>query len=356
LPDHIAQLIHWRQIEDMEPHVRTGISYFGNRNPRHFLIDLEEILNHNCNFILHTFSENDQLFYKQTMAELIQLSKDAGLQVYVDPWGVGRIFGGEATSEFAFNHRDVCQVLSSGETAPAACMNNPRVHDFMRKWIDDAVEIGADVLFWDEPHLFIDWENIKADRLPRWACWCNHCKEKFQIRYGTAMPKTMGDDVQRFREATTVEFLAMLCDYAHERKVKNAVCLLPHHERKFGVTEWSRIAAIDSLDIFASDPYWMYFEKGIGEFVGEVSREIVTLASQCNKEAQVWIQNFRIPKGREDEIREAIAVAYAEGVRNLAAWSFYGTAYMSYIRSDDAQRVWDTLGEVYGQLVRGEWQ
>ena len=340
----------------MEPSTRTGISYFGNRNPRHFVVDLEEILNHNCNFILHTFSENDQLFYKQTMAELIQLSKDAGLQVYVDPWGVGRIFGGEATSDFAFKNRDVCQLLSTGEYAPAACMNNPRVRDFMKKWIDDAVEIGADVLFWDEPHFFIDWDNIKAERPPRWACWCAYCKEKFQNMYGAPMPKTMGDDVQSFREAATVEFLSMLCDYTREKKVKNAVCLLPHRERKFGVTDWSRIAAIESLDIFGTDPYWVFFNKNIGEFVGGLSREIVMLSKQYKKEAQIWIQNYKIPNGREDEIREAIAVAYAEGVRNLAAWSFYGTAYMSYIKSDDPQKVWDTLGEVYGQLVRGEWQ
>ncbi len=63
------------------PHIRTGISYFGNRNPRHFRVDLEEIKSHHCNFILHTFSENDQLFYKYTVAELIQLSKAAGLEV-----------------------------------------------------------------------------------------------------------------------------------------------------------------------------------------------------------------------------------------------------------------------------------
>jgi hypothetical protein len=290
------------------------------------------------------------------MVELIQLSKDGGLQVYVDPWGVGRVFGGEATSDFAFKNRDVCQVMSTGETAPAACMNNPRFCDFMKKWIDDAVEIGADVLFWDELHFFIDWDNIKADKPPRWACWCVYCKSKFQSMFGAPLPKTMGDDVQSFREASTVEFLTMLCDYAHDKKLKNAVCLLPHRERKFGATDWNRIAAIESLDIFGTDPYWVYFDRNISEFVGGLSREIMMLSRQYNKEGQIWIQNFKIPRGREEEIREAIAVAYAEGVRNLAAWSFYGTAYMSYIKSDDPQKVWDTLGEVYGQLVRGVWQ
>jgi hypothetical protein len=73
-------------------------------------------------------------------------------------------------------------------------------------------------------------------------------------------------------------------------------------------------------------------------------------------EPQIWIQNFKIPAEREDEIRQAVDVAYAAGVRNFAAWSFYGTGYMWYIKPDDPQKVWDTMGEVYGQLVRGEGQ
>ena len=122
----------------MESRLHTGVSYFGNRNPRHFLVDLEEMKSHYCNFIVHTFSENDQLFYKYTLAELIKLSKDAGLEVYVDPWGVLRIFGGEATSDFAFKNRDICQILHTGETAPGACLNHPQSREFMFKWIDDA--------------------------------------------------------------------------------------------------------------------------------------------------------------------------------------------------------------------------
>ncbi len=62
---------------------KTGISYFGNRNPRHFISDLEEILSHNCSFIVHTFSENDQEYYKETMRELLALSKDGKKKVHI---------------------------------------------------------------------------------------------------------------------------------------------------------------------------------------------------------------------------------------------------------------------------------
>ena len=124
--------------------IKTGISYFGNRNPRHFVSDLEEILSHHCNFILHTFSENDQAYYRDTLRELVSLSKDAGLECYVDPWGMGRVFGGEAYSTFALKNRQACRVVPDGEPAPAACLNHPQFRELMHHWIADAAGIGAD--------------------------------------------------------------------------------------------------------------------------------------------------------------------------------------------------------------------
>ena len=137
--------------------------------------------------------------------------------------------------------------------------------------------------------------------------------------------------------------------------MKNAVCLLPFKEDSIGLSDWSKVVAIDSLDIFGTDPYWVFFNKTLQEYVGGFSREIYELCEHYNKEAQIWIQAYKIPAGREEELKEAIAVSHAEGVRNFAAWSYYGNAYMSYNRSENPQKVWDVLGDVYGELQRGEW-
>ena len=49
--------------------MELGISYFGNRILRHFRRDLEDIRARHFTYVVHTFSENDQVFYKQdTMA------------------------------------------------------------------------------------------------------------------------------------------------------------------------------------------------------------------------------------------------------------------------------------------------
>jgi len=338
----------------METHrkVATGISYFGNRNPRHFVEDLEEILEHHCTFIVHTFSENDREFYKETMQELVELSKGAGLEVYLDPWGVGKVFGGEAYSSFALKNRDACQVLSNGELAPAACMNHPKFREFIRQWIDDAVEIGADVLFWDEPHFYIDWQN--KDKLLFWSCWCSYCKERYRKLFEENLPPSLSEEIALLREESIVDFLTEVCDYAKSKGVKNAVCLLPYKTGQMGLRNWSRVAAIASVDLIGTDPYWSFPKQvNLEEFVGTWSREVNRLAKRYGKEGQIWIQNFRIPEGAEEEVRRAIEVAYAAGIRNFAAWSFYGTGYMSYIRCGNPQKVWDTLGESYAKLHSG---
>lgn len=333
--------------------VHTGVSYFGNRNPRHFVQDLEEILRHHCSFILLTFSENDQEFYLETMAEFVELAKGVNLEVHLDPWGVGRVFGGEACSSFALKNLHTLQRFPDNTKAPACCMNHPEFRQFMFKWIDDAVAIGGDVLFWDEPHFYLDWQS--EDRLANWTCCCSHCRERFRESTGEELPESFTPEVSRFREDSIVDFLALLCDYAKKKGVRNAICLLPFQEQAYGVVNWERVAAIPSLDIFGTDPYWMFFNRRIDPYVVHHARLVSELCKKHGKEPQIWVQNFAIPAGREDEIREAIAVAYAEGVRNFAAWSYYGSAYMSWVKSEDPDRVWDTLGEVYEEMRRGQW-
>ncbi|MFQ5823354.1 MAG: hypothetical protein ACE5JB_04795 [bacterium] len=338
----------------MDHKIKTGISYFGNRNPRHFVSDLEEILNHNCNFIVHTFSENDQEFYKDTIGELISVSKDAGLECYLDPWGIGRVFGGETYSSFALKNRDACQVLPDGEPAPAACMNHPKFREFMQHWIKDAADMGAEVLFWDEPHFFVNPKEKK--RFNQWYCICKACIEKFRKCMNKEYSEATSEEINRFQEESVVNFTKELCDLTRATGLKNAVCLLPFKDNTLGLSDWSLVASIPNLDIFGTDPYWIFFEKDLRQFVGDYAREVQNLCKKYDKEPQIWIQAYKIPAGREEELKEAVAVAYSEGIRNFAAWSYYGTAYMSYIRSDNPQKVWQVLGEVYGELQRGEWE
>src|ERR671915_565871 len=89
----------------------AGCSYFGVRIPRHVERDLDDMVRRGFGGVLHTFSENDLAYYRDTMKRIVELSHERGLEVQMNPWGVGRTFGGEAESRFLAFRPDVWQVL-----------------------------------------------------------------------------------------------------------------------------------------------------------------------------------------------------------------------------------------------------
>ncbi|NQU73651.1 MAG: hypothetical protein HQ547_02955 [Candidatus Omnitrophica bacterium] len=337
--------------------LKTGVSYFGSRIQRHVKEDMQDIKDHNCNFVVHTFSETDLEFYKGTMKEIVEISHGLGLEVWVDPWAVGGVFGGEAYSKFVAVNLEAREISAKGESLPAACLNNAQFRDFMLSWIDAALELKPDVFFWDEPHFYL----YPLDQMERdstlWACRCEVCRREFKKRFGYEMPVESNDDIKLFKEDSIIDFLKTMCEYVKNRApktenqeprtIKNAVCFLPFKGSLGGIMDWSKAAAIKSLDIIGTDPYWKVGEKDVGSLVRGFSKKIYDLAQEYNKEGQIWILNFRIKKGTHKDIKTAVMAAHKEGIRNIAAWSYLGTGCMSYLASDDPQGVWDTLGEAF---------
>ncbi|MCX5715959.1 MAG: hypothetical protein NTV07_03690 [Candidatus Omnitrophica bacterium] len=338
--------------------LKLGISYFGSRIQRHVKEDMADVVRHNCNFVVHTFSETDLEFYKGTMKEIVEISHGAGLEVWIDPWAVGGVFGGETYSKFIAQHLDVRQISAKGESLPAACLNNKKFRLFMHSWIDASLEIGSDVLFWDEPHFYLyPLDEMERD-LTLWACRCDICRQAFKKQFGYEMPVELNRDVRVFKEDSIVDFLKEMCDYTKGHRavgssghsIKNAVCFLPFKGELGGIMDWSKAARIDSLDIVGVDPYWRPGEKDVAGFVRPFAKKIQELSKKYNKEGQIWILNFRIKKGAEKDVETAVMTAHEEGVRNLAAWSYLGTGCMSYLASDDPQKVWDMLGLTFKKL------
>src|SRR5918995_5743027 len=117
----------------------AGCSYFGVRIPRHVARDLDDMVSRGFGGVLHTFSENDLAYYRDTMRRIVELSHDRGFEVQMNPWGVGRTFGGEAESRFLTFRPDAWQVLDDGRRVAAACLNNPAYRAFCREWADAAL-------------------------------------------------------------------------------------------------------------------------------------------------------------------------------------------------------------------------
>jgi len=76
---------------------------------------MEKMIEDGCNLVVHTMSEHDVAYHSQTMIDIVQVSRDVGLEVFLDPWGVGRVFGGESFSAFVKLFPEARQRLSFTE-------------------------------------------------------------------------------------------------------------------------------------------------------------------------------------------------------------------------------------------------
>jgi hypothetical protein len=270
-------------------------------------------------YVLHTFSEEDLQYYPQTMKDIIALSKKEGLGVYANPWGVGRVFGGEAYTELAARNPEMAQVSLDGKNLVAACPNNPAFRSYMKKWIEAVCSYDIETVFWDEPHFYFEKNNPTLR-----ACYCKHCSSISKQR-------------------SLVSFLTFLTEEVHKFGKRNSVCLLPPWFSA-GLENWDEVAEIPFVDEVGSDPYW---EKGdslkkVKKSYGEVSLRIAELARKYGKEAQMWIKNYHIEAGTEHFITEATQIASRAGINNIFAWSYLGSKYMDSLRCENPETVWKT--------------
>lgn len=328
--------------------MKLGCSYFGNRILKHVREDMKELVDFGCTFVVHTFNENDLMFYHETIREIVDISHEVGLEVYADPWGVGKVFGGESFSNFVMQNVDGMQVVSDGKPTGSACPNNPKFRAYMREWTEAAIYTGAETLFWDEPHFYLPaWIGGRPNT---WGCCCDVCRAKFEEATGKPFPKVEDADVRQFKEDSILEFLSELVAYTHEKGRKNALCVLPLRGKDHSTANWERMASIPNLDIFGTDPYWFAFKEDLDEFVRGSSREVKEICDKHGLEPQVWLQGYKVPGGRENELVHAVDLMAAEGIRNIAVWGYQSCGFMSYIRPDNPELSWAKVKEGFQKV------
>jgi len=288
--------------------------------------------------VLHTFSENDFAYYRDTMAEIVELSHVAGLRVLASPWGLGRTFGGEAESRWVAFHPEECQVLDDGRRVAAACLNSPPYRDFCKEWADWVLECGVDSVFWDEPAWVVP-AHVGVDDAARWTCRCDRCAERF----GGPVPGELTPEVRRFREESVVDFLREVTDRVAARGGSNTICLLPSTEGAQGLADWSEVAALPALAVLATDPYWKHWDEAAGPFVRRFARLLRETADRHGVGAQLWVPSFGLDRSDIPELEAAVASAREEGVADLWTWGYEACRHMTSLATPDAPLVWDAV-------------
>jgi len=316
--------------------MKRGIAYFGVRNPEWVRIDMQRIRTAGYTHVLHTWAEEDLHYYPETMSRIIDISREEGLEVYVNPWGVGRVFGGEAYSELTGRNPSMAQIGSDGSHRVAACPNHPDFRSYMFQWIDTVCQTAVETIFWDEPH----FDFLKGDK-SLWSCRCQTCQKLYLDQQGHPMPQNITETVKIFRENCLVDFLKVMTERVHGYGKRNSVCMLPPWFPA-GLDDWDQIAALPSVDEIGSDPYWEKDStlESIPKNYTEVSERIARLAAQYGKEGQMWVKNYHIVDGTEHLVKEATEASYKAGIRNIFAWSYLGSSYLSWLKSDRPELVW----------------
>jgi hypothetical protein len=329
----------------MRKFTEIGVSYFSNRHLKHFITDIKSLKKDGFNSILHTFSEEDMLYSRGNVRDMVKASHDHGFKVWIDPWAVGRVFGGESLSNFLLENPAAWQLMSDNKRFPAACLNNPSFREYMKSWTDAALSMGVDAIMWDEPHFKLKPKGKKT----MWACRCAYCREAYELRNLKAMPVfKLDDSVKHFREFSVKKFIADMSSYVKENsggKVKVSVVLLTSVDDTARSATYESVANIKQVDSLGVAPYW-YWTKGRPDIYGmnyKAGFRIKDICMSTGKTPHFWLQGFGYKAGKEDQALQAINAAKDAGIANIWVWGYQGCEMMSSLASDRPAMVWKTI-------------
>lgn len=329
--------------------LKLGVAYHGNRMLKHVREDMLDIVNNNFNLVTHMFSHNDWDRHKTIMKEIVEISQEAGLEVWMDNWGLGGPPGDK--SHFMSYYPGAHQVYSDGEVDPIrVCLNNSDFRRFTKEWIDVVDYTGAKSIFWDEPHLA---GKDMIDGVPqKWTCRCDTCKKMFEEKYNMKMPEKATKEVLDFRIDSVVDYFREVTSYSKDKGMYNIVCVMLGASHGINLETIDRIASLDTLDNVGSDPYWLgQNDVNPYKFVHDATKKNLDICRKFKKDHNIWIQCFGTPREREEEIIYATDAAYDAGARTILAWGYRGSDANDY-RAKNPEMTWKVTSDAAARLLK----
>lgn len=335
------------------PPLKLGTAYHGNRMPHHARKDLEDIVSCGMNLVVHMLSQNDISRHKERIKDIVAISNELGLEVWLDCWGI--IGPPGDVGNFLAYHPECHMRYSDGNLAPVhACLRHPQTKQHIHEWIDAAEYVGGKNIFWDELHMPYKTANGKKI----YSCTCPLCQKAFKEKYGKDMPEFATEETEEFGIDTMVGFMRDVTDYSASKGMKNVTCMMMTGDLKLTFDQLEKFYSIPNLDNIGSDPYWSPVPNvcpnpDVYKFVYDISKENVRLSNKYQKDHNLWIKAYSIAPGTENDIILAAEAAYNAGARTIISWSYYGGESNNYA-SKHALATWTANKDAVRRLRNKE--
>jgi hypothetical protein len=319
---------------------RLAVSYFGNRYPQHAREDMAALADAGVDDVVLVMSESDLRWNPGTMAQLVEIAREAGLDPWLTAWAIGGVFGGETASYAVGEFPEACQRDNAGAHVPALCPRQEPFRQVMRAWMDTAVATGVRTVQWDEPQLALPFKAGAA----RYGCCCAACRTAFREQYGQDLPAVATAESERFFADLLTEVVTWLVAEARQRGLESAIVLLP--DENYDAAHAAAMAALPGVSYFGSTPFTL--RNGVA--AAEIPAYLCGWAAQGNAatartpaRSYAWVQAFDVAAGHEDEITLAITALAEAGVGLIAVWSYLACEAMSGLTCEDPEAAWNAV-------------
>jgi hypothetical protein len=338
--------------------LETGVSYYGISYTDNVRKDFEEMKAHNCNAVLLALTEFDLFFWKPQIPKLVSEAKKLGLKVYLNTWGIGKFFGGEAPSIFLqeCNVNDRQFSALTNQPLAAASPSSPAFREYVWGIIDYLSKTcEADGFFWDEPHYAMPIYKVGYQSSSDWSCRSPITQEIFKRKYGYEMPLTLTQQVRKFRHDQANDLLIECSRIAKSNNPDLTItqCSLPAENNYYesfqrGFDDWEAIVSRPDINVFSTS---IICDYSIPLSVHKrIADKTVKLAKEYGKTPQRWVMSyFDSPHDLED-IKKIVHIYADAGIESIFSWT-YRAGMGTFLSAPDPVRVWDILGEAYGEVL-----
>ncbi|TXT54398.1 MAG: hypothetical protein BAJATHORv1_70098 [Candidatus Thorarchaeota archaeon] len=103
-----------------------------------------------------------------------------------------------------------------------------------------------------------------------------------------------------------------------------------------------------TVDMFSTDPYYHVFGK-TRDWALDIAQRTISIARTHGKKNQLWLQMFRLPRGKEEEVATLIPEYENTGVDSLFGWSYLANKGTN-ISSDNPDLLWKLVTSQYRLL------